>query len=136
MATGGARRYKTYMRAAALLAAALAAACGGANRAEREHLAQLRAICAGIPGKTYNEAGADFGTLAVGIDDRCVEGRSFGSCPQDATLCRVVWVWQPVDGRLCSPVGNCIYQCEAFAPGAPGPSTGDEVICGSASSGP
>lgn len=128
------------MRASALLAAAMAAACGGASKAEKQHLAQLQAICSGLTATstTLDAAGAEFGTLALGIDDGCAAGRvpPGGSCPAGAVLCRVVWVWQPVDGRLCSPVGNCVYQCEAYAPGAPGPSVGDEVICASVSSGP
>lgn len=127
------------MRSAALLAVALAAGCGSGNSAEKHYLAQLRAICSGLPGKTLTEAGMAFGTLAYGIDDGCASGRlpPFGStCPSGAVLCRVVWIWQPSDARLCGQFGTCTYQCEAFAPGTAGPSTGTEIVCGSDSSGP
>jgi hypothetical protein len=129
------------MRSAALLAAVLAtAACGSGNSAEKHYLAQLRAICAGLQGKTLNEAGMAFGTLAFPLDDGCASGRlpPFGStCPSGAVLCRVVWIWQPSDFRLCGPVGDCTYKCEVFAPGTAGPSsTWTEIVCGSDSTGP
>jgi hypothetical protein len=128
------------MRHAALLAAALAAAgCGSGNSAEKHYLAQLRAICASLPGKTLSDAGSAFGTLAFGLDDGCQAGLlpPSGTCPAGAVLCRVIWVWQPTDSRLCSPVGTCTYQCEAFAPGAAGPSSDlNAIVCASDSSGP
>jgi hypothetical protein len=128
------------MRHAALLAAALAVAgCGSGNSAEKHYLAQLRAICASLPGKTLSDAGSAFGTLAFPLDDGCASGRlpPSGTCPAGAVLCRVVWVWQPTDSRLCSPVGDCTYKCNAYAPGAAGPSSDlTAIVCASDSGGP
>lgn len=130
------------MRSAALLAAALAAAgCGGASSAEKHFLAQLRAVCAGLPGKSFNDAGGEFSSLGVpAVDDGCAAGRlpPFGSaCPSGGVLCRVIWLWQPTDARLCSTVGDCIYKCNAYSPGLAGPVTDPTtIICGSDSGGP
>jgi hypothetical protein len=136
------------MRSAVLLAAALAAGCGKPNPQELKYLEQLRTICAGLPAHsaTLGNGIVEFVPVPVNvISDGGICSTSLlppqgSACPTGAgaITCRLVWAWHPFDLALCSPVGDCYYRCEAFAPGTQAglPPNGSEVICATVSSGP